>query len=397
MQTLMFLGAAHMQMPPIEYARNHGYRIITVDYKPDNPGHQLADRWYDCSTTNLKGVLRIAESEDIDGIVAYASDPAAPTAAYVGNQLGLPSNPYESVLTLAHKNRFRHFLAENGFNTPIAKSFTDKSEAEIFFVSLNTSAFIKPIDSSGSKGVTKISKLSELNDAFDHALKYSLSNQVLIENAIERNGYQIDSDIFLKNGKLAFTCWGDQHQDPSCHPYVPIGISFPSLLSERQIQNAESQIQSVLSLLGFEEGPFNVEFIIDQHDDVWLIEIGPRNGGNRIPDVIKYATGVDLVAATVESALGNDYKLPLNSEVNGNWSSYIVHSTKDGTYQNLNLSNDIKEMIIEEDIWKRQGDELRKFQGSNDTVGTMILRFPSHEAMCQIMDDMNRYISIESI
>ena len=104
---ILFLGGSKFQIPPIVYAKEQGHYVITCDYLPDNPGHAFADEYHNVSTTDQEAVLELAEILKVDGIVAYASDPAAPTQAYVCNKLGLPSNPYDSVEILARKDYFR--------------------------------------------------------------------------------------------------------------------------------------------------------------------------------------------------------------------------------------------------------------------------------------------------
>ena len=64
----------------------------------------------------------------ISYIIAYASDPAAPTAAYVAEKMGLPTNPYKAVETLCNKDIFRDFLSIHKFNTPRAAGFKSKEE-----------------------------------------------------------------------------------------------------------------------------------------------------------------------------------------------------------------------------------------------------------------------------
>ena len=103
---ILFLGASQFQMAPIVYAKEQGYYVITCDYLPDNPGHKFADEYHNVSTTDKEAVLELAKKMHIDGIVAYASDPAASTQAYVGNKLGLPSNPYTSVMILTRKDYY---------------------------------------------------------------------------------------------------------------------------------------------------------------------------------------------------------------------------------------------------------------------------------------------------
>ena len=111
---ILMLGGAMQQIPAIKEAKEKGLYVITCDYLPDNPGHKYADEYYNVSTTDKDAVLELAKACNIDGIVAYASDPAAPTAAYVAEKLGLPGNPCESVEILTQKDLFRDFLQKNG-------------------------------------------------------------------------------------------------------------------------------------------------------------------------------------------------------------------------------------------------------------------------------------------
>ena len=52
-------------------------------------------------------------------------------------------------------------------------------------------AYIKPVDSSGSKGVTRVDDSSDLDAAFAHALKYSREKLIVIEQEIERTSNQV--------------------------------------------------------------------------------------------------------------------------------------------------------------------------------------------------------------
>lgn len=392
---ILFLGAAPTQIAPIKYAKQQGYYVITCDYLPENPGHKIADEWHNVSTTDEDAVLQLAKRLKIDGIVAYASDPAAPTAAYVSEKLGLVGNPYQSVLTLSRKDLFRSFLTENNFNVPKSKSFSSLVEAKSWATEILGPVFVKPVDSSGSKGVTKVENIEDFDQAFNHANNFSRSKTVVIEEAIERVGYQVDSDIFMVDGEIAFWVWGDQHQDKYCHEYVPVGISFPSVLDKKIQFTAHNEIQSILQKLNFKNGAFNVEFIVDKNGKVWVIEIGPRNGGNLIPEVIKYATGVDMVSMTVESAIGGKIIQPIKPEQNGYWASYIIHARENGYFNKVDMTQRLKGNIVEYDLNVKKGDVVEKFSGSHNTLGTMILKFETQEQMLEMLDHMENDLIVK--
>jgi biotin carboxylase len=391
---ILFLGATAQQIPPIKYALEQGHYVITCDYLPENPGHQLAHEWHNVSTTDKEAVLSLSKDLKIDGIVAYASDPAAPTQAYVAEEMGLAGNPYESVEILARKDYFRKFLKKHGFNTPRSESFYEFDEAGKWLDTIGTPAFIKPIDSSGSKGVTSIKHHKYLEKAFNSALSFSREKKVVVEEMINRSGYQVDSDIFMSQGEIAFWIWGDQHQDTLCHPYAPVAISFPTVLAAEIQMKAKNEIEAILKKLGFKTGAFNVEFVVDDKGEVWVIEIGPRNGGNLIPQVIKHISGVDLIAATVDESIGKSFDKVVNRKLSGYWSSYIVHAREDGIFKELYLSERVKPYIVEQNIHVKSGDEVRKFSGSHDTLGMMILEYPSMKVMLEMTENMDNDILV---
>lgn len=391
---ILFLGAAPSQIPPIEYAKSQGHYVITCDYLPENPGHKLADESHNVSTTDIDAVLVLAEKLKIDGIVAYASDPAAPTAAYVAEKMGLIGNPYQSVLTLARKDLFRAFLQEHGFNVPKSKSFYKLEEAKDWLEQINVPVFVKPVDSSGSKGVTEITMKGELEKAFQYALTFSREKKVVVEEKIIKQGYQVAGDGFVVDGKLVFRSWADEHFDKLCNGLVPIGQTFPTSHKLDLLDEAHKETQRLLDLLNIKTGALNFDFMFSQDGKFYFLELGPRNGGCLIPEVIRYATGVDLIKATVDAALGLDCSYVQQKTVNGFWSSYMVHSLEQGVFSAVNISERASKMIVEKKIYVKDGEVVKKYSGSNDTLGMMILQYPDMPTMLDMVDNMERDIHV---
>lgn len=394
LKKILFLGAAPTQMAPLRYAIEQGHHVITSDYSPENPGHKLAHESYNVSTTDKAAVLELAQRLRIDAIVAYASDPAAPTAAYVAEQMSLPGNPYQSVLTLARKDLFRAFLKEHQFNVPRSESFYDREQARAWLKEIGVPAFIKPVDSSGSKGVTRLADPAKFDEAFDHALAYSREKMVVVEAQIVRARYQVAGDGFIVDGQLVFRCWADEHFDKLCNGLVPIGQTFPTSHPTEWLQIAHAESQRLLGLLGMKTGALNFDFVFSEDGQFYFLELGPRNGGCLIPEVICHATEIDLIKYTVDAALGLPCDGLAIKPIQGYWSSYMVHSLESGTFKELWLSDRIKQKIIEQDIWVKSGDVINKYLGSNDTLGTMILKFDSMNEMLEMIDNMENDIKI---
>ena len=396
MKKVLLWGGSYFQVPSVKKAKELGYYTITCDYLPSNPGHKFADEYYNVSTTDKDAVLNLAEKLKIDGIVCYASDPAAPTAAYVAEKMGLPGQPYKSVEILSNKDLFRKFLTENNFNVPRAKGFSSIAEAKKDFKNFKLPVMVKPVDSSGSKGVTKISKIEELEKAIEYALSFSRAKRFIIEEFVEKYGYQIAGDGFSVNGKLVFRCFANDHFNLKAgNPFVPIGASFPYNMPSTVHNKIHNEIQRLLTLLNMQSGAYNFDIRIDKDENVFLMEIGARNGGNLIPQVIKYATGVDLVGYTIQAAIGKDCSCLKMVEQKGFWAYFAVHSKKTGILKSININEEFKRNnIVEQDMMCKIGDKVSSFNGSNGTLGITILKFSSMDEMLYKMDNMDKFIQV---
>ena len=172
---ILLLGGSAQQIIAIETAKRLGYYTVLCDFLQDNPGQYAADKFYLISTTDKEAVLEVAMKERVDGILAYASDPAAPTAAYVAENLGLPTNPYVAVETLCNKDKFREFLSDNGFYTPMSTGYDTVDDAIIDVGKYRFPIIVKPVDSSGSKGVTVLRHVEKVEEALQFAFSFSRS------------------------------------------------------------------------------------------------------------------------------------------------------------------------------------------------------------------------------
>ena len=396
MKKILFLGGSKQQIPAIQYAKDNGYYSILCDYLSDNPGQFVADKFYCVSTTDMEAILNVAKENSIDGIVAYASDPAALTAAYVGNKLGLPSNPYKSVEILSKKDLFREFLKEHNFNCPLAKSFKSYDEAVKNLDGFKFPIMIKPIDSSGSKGVSRIEYLDSFESAFNLAMDNSREKTVIVEEFIERSHKEmIGGDAFVVNGRVDFFGLLNSHRDFSINEFVPIGTSYPVFLDDDKIEAVKSTVQKVIDILEIKNGALNLELMFDEDDKLYIVEIGPRNGGNMIPDLIKLSTGVNMIAATVESSLGNtDFNLKTNGK-DVYYSTYVIHSKESGILKNIVFSEEIQKNILSKVMYKNPLDEIERFEGANRALGIIFLKYDSIEEEKYKMDNMNEFIRIE--
>lgn len=398
MKKILLLGGSAQQVIAIETAKKLGYYTILCDFLTDNPGQYSADKFYLISTTDKNAVLKVAMDEKVDGVLAYASDPAAPTAAYVAEKMGLPGNPYESVEILCNKDKFRDFLRANNFCTPVANGYSDIDTA---YVDLKNGVYsfpviVKPVDSSGSKGVGRIDSIEEAKSKLDFAMSFSRGKRIIVEEYVEKLGYQIAGDGLSVDGKLVFRYFANDHFNPKCvNPFVPISASFPYNMPQEVQDKIHLEIQRLLTALNMKTTTYNFDMRIDNNYNVYLMEVAPRDGGNYIPDVVKYATGVDLVECSVKAAMGEFIDTSKFGRPDGFYAYYAVHSLEDGILDRVEFTSEGEEHILENHLIKKSGDEIKSFTGANTTLGCLIMKFDSSEQMTYMMDHSEEWCRVK--
>ena len=392
------LGGSIYQTYAIKEAVKLGYYVITCDYLPGNPGHKFAHEYHNVSTTDKEAVLVLARELKVDGVVAYASDPAAPTAAYVCEKLGLPTSPFRSVEILSKKHLFRKYLADNGFNVPKANSYTRFEEAEQDLENFHLPVMVKPVDSSGSKGVNKLTDPAQLKAFFEDALSYSRDKIVLIEEFIVKNGPQISGDACSVDGKLVFHCLGNEFYSTKVDKdFAPLGECWPTVMPQEVIDTLAEDLQRLITSLGMRSNAYNVEAIYGTDGKVYILELGARSGGSLIPQVTALATGVDMVPYVIKAAMGEDCSDLKMAPVKGFWSNYMAHSNETGLYDGIEYDKEFGEKHLVDYVTDTQlGDPVHKYRDAQNCVGELILKYGSQEEMFDIIENMDRHFRIKT-
>lgn len=380
---LMLLGGIRYLLPAIEAAHKHGCHVITVDYLPDNIAHRYSDEYHNVSIIDKDAVLSLAQELQIDGILSYAVDPGVVTAAYVAEKMGLPFTcSYEAACILQDKSMFRNFLKENGFNVPNAKGY-DNVEVAIKDVDyFNWPVIVKPVDSAGSKGVSKVEAPPNLPSAINHALEESHNGHFIIEEFMENEGLSSGSESFYVDGELKYNAFYDQYFDAEAiNPYTPSAECWPADKPDYILNDVKKQLQRLGHLLNFKTGLFNVEWRVCRDGKVYLMEVSPRAGGNRLAELLNYATDVDIIDAEVSKAIGEIIPTVYEPNYKGHYCILVLHSDKAGRYKNVEIQDSFSGEIVEKEIRVNAGDSVEPFSGANNAIGTLFLRFDSRQQM----------------
>ena len=394
---LMLLGGLRYLKPVIEAAHEQGYYVITADYLPNNIAHKWSDEYCNVSIIDKEAVLREAQRLQIDGIMSFACDPGVVAASYVQNKMGLPSfGPFESVEILQNKDKFRAFLAKNGFNVPQAKGFDSVEAAmeEIYWYPWPV--IVKPTDAAGSKGVTRVDKPENLRPALEYAMEHSISGHIIVEEFIDKQGCSSDTDSMSIDGKLVFTSFCAQRFDAEAtNPYTPAAYSWPSTFTKEQEAYLTSEIQRLITLLNLKTVVYNIEVRVAPNGKPYIMELTPRGGGNRLCEMLRYATGVDMITAITRAMVGDPILEPIEQKpYNGHWAEIILHADESGVFDHLEISKDLPAEIVEEDLWVEKGAKVESFEGANNAIGTLVLKFQTAEELERAITNQKDWLKV---
>lgn len=394
---IMLLGGLRYLKPVIDAAHKQGYYVITADYLPNNIAHKWSDEYCNVSIIDKEAVLKEAQRLQIDGIMSFACDPGVVAASYVQNKMGLPSfGPFESVEILQNKDKFRAFLAKNGFNVPQAKGFDSVKAAmeEIYWYPWPV--IVKPTDAAGSKGVTRVDKAEDLKPALEYAMEHSISGRIIVEEFIDKQGCSSDTDSFSEDGKLKFVSFCAQRFDAEAtNPYTPAAYSWPSTFTKEQEEYLTSEIQRLITLLNLKTCVYNIEVRVAPNGKPYIMELTPRGGGNRLCEMLRYATGVDMIKAITRAMVGDPLLEPIEQKpYNGHWAEIILHADKDGEFDHLEISKDLPAEVVEEDLWVEKGDKVESFEGANNAIGTLVLKFQTAEELEKAITNQRSWLKV---
>lgn len=394
---LMLLGGIRYLLPVIKAAHEQGYYVITADYLPNNIAHKYSDEYVNVSIIDKEAVLKVAQEKNIDGIMSFGVDPGVVSASYVQNKMGLPSfGPFESVEILQNKDKFRAFLANNGFNVPQAKGFDSVEAAMQETYWYPWPVIVKPTDAAGSKGVTRVDRPEDLKAALEYAMEHSISGHIIVEEFIEKAGCSSDTDSISIDGELVFTSFCAQRfDDNATNPYTPAAYSWPSTFTEEQEAYLKSEIQRLLTLLGLKTAVYNIETRIGTNGKPYIMELTPRGGGNRLCEMLRYATGVDMITAITRAIVGDPILEPIEQKpYNGHWAEIILHADKSGIFDHLDISKVLPAEVIEEDLWVKNGDKVESFEGANNAIGTLVLKFQTAEELEYAITHQHEWLKV---
>lgn len=301
---LAIIGASTGQLPLCIKAKELGHTVICFAWANGAVCKDVADTFYPISIFEKEEILKICRREKIDGVVSNASDATAEVTSYIATEMGLHGIQYSSFIALKDKSIVRQ-LTKDVLELSQVKVYLLQDEKEVFFPCI-----VKPVIGYAKKGVTLARSVSDLQIAKSYALE-GTDCPIMIEQYI--SGAEISVETISFEGRHYIIQITDKENSGAPH-FVELGHHQPSLISDVAKARIHKIIPHLLDSVNLQNGPSHIEMIVTPEDEVYLIEINPRGGGDEISNkLVRLSTGYDYLQGMIEVALGTFKEPVLNA------------------------------------------------------------------------------------
>lgn len=369
----MVLAAGILQVPVIKKARELGYYVIAADGDANAVGLKYADKGIVANITDEKVMLGVAREEQVDGVIHPCSEVSMSVMGYINDTMGLSGISKLMAWRATNKHLMREAFEKYGAPSPQSYCTIDANEAWHFFCDkFDTNAILKPSRNSGSRGIAKIERgisREKFLELYGRAFNESRDKQVLIEQFIE--GPEFSVEIIVWNNAVNVLTVTDKKTTGAPY-FVELGHNQPSVFPTEIVEIVKNAAIDGVKALELNNCACHAEIKVE-NGRAYIMEIGARLGGDFISTELTHlSTGIDMVAAAIDVALGTEPYLEPKEEKHGVCIRYFC--PKPGrleSIQGMECLND--EHVYLSEIYCKVGDEIREVKSSLDRSGHMIV------------------------
>lgn len=358
---IAILGANYQYISFYKQTKALGYEIISFGREEDD--HQCdkyADKFYPISFKEVDKIIEVCKKEKVEGVTSFLIESALPYVYQISRALGVPCNSPECERMTANKYTMREQMRKKGVSIPAYKAITSMSEK----VEMPFPVIVKPSDSGGSRGITLVRDSSRLSEAIKRAKEWSASGTVMIEQYVEGREFSVESISY--QGKHYVLQITDKVTTEAPY-FVELQHHQPANITKEQRRSIETLTVEMLDALKVEYGASHTEIKMDASGVPYVIEMGPRMGGDYITsDLVRLSTGYDFVAGVLEVAIGR-FTEPKKPESHYSGVYFLCEETKDKVLPLIQNSRKYPQ-IVDADVW----GEIKSVKCNSDRGGYFI-------------------------
>lgn len=382
MKKLLVNGGGHSEIPLIKASKELGFYVITTGYDEFGLGHIYSDEYIKADFSNKDEIVNLVQKNSIDYIIPSCNDFSILTASYVSEKLPIGNfDSYQTTKILHHKDLFRAFAMKYNISVPQAISLTSFQDID----KLKYPLMVKAIDLSGGKGIQKVDNKIDLQKAFEESLSLSREDSVIVEEFID--GTHHSASILIQNKKIIFDFFADEYF--YLNQYLVAGASSNYIISNKCKNKLFEDTNRLIELLNLVDGILHIQFII-RNNTPYILEITRRSPGDLYLELVNLSSGINYAKKIIQLYCGLDVQI--DSKEEKLITRHCIMSDKIGKLKNIIYDDNIKDNIIDEFMWWREGDEIKDMM--THKFGIVFLKYNSIEEMREKTDNIHKLIKV---
>ena len=374
-----------------------GIFTIVVSIDGAYPGFAISDKSYRIDVREKENLLEIAKRENINGILTDQTDISVPTVAYIAEKMGLPGIGYDCALRFTNKFKMRQSCESIGIRTPEYYQSSSLKDAWKYGRLLELPLILKPVDSQGSRGVSKVIHFDEFEEKFFAARDHSKEGFVIIEKYI--SGREIVVEGFASDYNYSNLIIGDSYNFSLDDTFIPRRRIFPTSLNDGLRNKVLEFNHRLVKGLGLKFGITHSEFLVDEKNgELYLIEVAARGGGVFISsDLIPLSCGINVNELLIKIVMGEQVYID-TSAMHERASGYICFYIPAGKILRVNGIEALKKLPGIHKVYLNDllvGKKTLKMEDKTHRLGPILVFGRDRQEIQETIDKVQNTLTVD--
>ena len=286
--------------------RNAGYEAIVINNNPEtvSTDHTTSDKLY-FEPLTVEDVMNVLDLEQPDGVIVTLGGQTAINLAERLAELGAPiiGTGIDAIRNAEDRGCFEAIMEKLNIPRPKGMAVTTIEEGVEAASKIGYPVLVRPSFVLGGRAMQIVSHEEQLKKYLQEAVEINVEHPVLVDRYIMGKELEVDAvcdgeDVFVP-GIMEHVEHTGVHSGDSMSVYPTFSVS----------QKVKDTILDYTVRLGKEigiKGLYNIQFIVDDKEEVFVIEVNPRS--SRTVPFISKATGKPLAPIATRVMLGESLK-----------------------------------------------------------------------------------------
>ena len=286
--------------------KNSGYEAIIINNNPEtvSTDYTTADKLY-FEPLTPEDVMNIIEFEKPEGVVASLGGQTAINLAEPLMKRGVKiiGTDCDAIERAENRDSFEKLLTELGIPQPKGKAVTSIEAGVATAAEIGYPVLVRPSFVLGGRAMQIVANEEQLRHYLQTAVQIDEDKPVLVDKYIQGKEVEIDA---ICDGKNVFVPGiMELIERTGIHSGDSISV-YPTFSISNKVKGTILQYAKKLGVGIGIVGLYNIQFIVDDNDDVYIIEVNPRS--SRTVPFLSKATGYSLADIATEVILGKSLK-----------------------------------------------------------------------------------------